>query len=137
MGCGRFYAAVEREVIARARRPRRGLGKRAAVGRPVDFGGFEIVGRSRPAADGAPERATIPIVSPGAFCRMDLADGPGPGRSPTTTPPGSGNCIVNEAFVRRHLAGRDADRRARRSVNAMVQPSAHVDARDRRRGRAR
>lgn len=66
---------------------------------------FEITGDSPP-ADGRRPTANYEIVSPSYFATLDLPIRAGRGFDERDTPDGVQVCIVNEAFVRKHLGGR-------------------------------
>ena len=120
----RFYEAVEREV--RGVPGVRGVGWGSAL--PFDdqwySQGFDIVGDpARPPTERL--SAGYQIVSPTYFKTMGIAMIRGREFTDHDTSNSPQICIVNEAFVRRHLAGREPIG-MRVSVNAMVQPSAQV-----------
>ena len=120
----RFYEAVEREV--RGVPGVRGAGWGTAL--PFDglwyMQGFDIVGDPvRPPTERL--SAGYQIVSPTYFKTMGIAMIRGREFTDRDTSNSPQICIVNEAFVRRYLAGREPIG-MRVSVNAMVQPSAQV-----------
>ena len=96
-----------------ARRARRGLDQRASARRHERRGHqtFEIAGdpprdeRQRPAA-------SYQVVSPNYFRTLELPIVSGRAFTARDTSDSVQVCLVSEAFVRKHLQGRDADRHA-------------------------
>jgi putative ABC transport system permease protein len=103
-----FYDAVERQVGALPGVRNVAWASTLPLG-PSQFGKFffGIVGRPNP-ADGRRPTADYQIVSPGYFRTVDLAVVAGRPFDPRDTPDSEPVCMVNEAFVRRHLEGRPA-----------------------------
>jgi putative ABC transport system permease protein len=102
-----FYDGVEREVAGLP-----GV-RRVAWATTLPFGNsqigqntFEIVGDAPAPADNRPS-ADVQIVSPSYFETMGVPILAGRGFTDRDTSAGVPVCIVNEAFVRRHLAGRN------------------------------
>ena len=120
----RFYDAVERDV-----RSISGV-RNVAWGSALPFDGlwygqaFEIDGDApRPQADR--EGAGYQIVSATYFQTLGIPILAGRDFTDRDTAGAVHVCIVNEAFVRRYLSGRDP-LRTRLTVNAMVQPAQAV-----------
>jgi putative ABC transport system permease protein len=100
-----FQQGLEREL---ARVPQV---RRVAWGNsvPLDGGAFSMNVRiaGAPLGDGPPQAAAYDMVSPGYFETLGIAVVRGRGFSSRDVAGGPEVCIVSEAFVRRHLAGRE------------------------------
>ena len=106
---------------------------------PLDIHGlplrsFALEGRAR--ADGAPDRALTNTVTPGYFRTMGIPLREGTDFAELSDPAAPLQMIVNEAFVRRYVAGGDAVRprieAARRSAASPQAIGRRIDAAGRR-----
>ena len=103
----RFYTDVEQELMALPGVSRAGWATTLPLGNS-QLGGnaFEIVGDPPPPADATPG-GDIQIVSTSYFSAVDLPVALGRTFSNDDRSGGEAVCLVNEAFVRRYLAGRN------------------------------
>ena len=101
-----FYGAVEREVRAAGNVRSTAWGSTLPLGDPT-FGStsFEVVGDS-PLDENQRPTTNYQIVSPSYFGTLDLPVVAGRAFVDTDTSDSVLVCMVNEAFVRRHLQGR-------------------------------
>jgi putative ABC transport system permease protein len=120
----RFYDAVEQEVRNVPGVRSLGLGTALPFDGQWYTQGFDIVGDpARPPTDRL--NAGYHMVSPTYFSTMGIGMIRGREFNDRDTSGSPEVCIVNEAFVRRHLAGREPIG-MRVSVNAMVTPTAVI-----------
>jgi putative ABC transport system permease protein len=102
-----FYDAVERDVRALPFVRRVGWASSLPWG-TTDFGRWPFeIGGTDPVAGGNRPSADYVLASPGYFHTLGLAIVAGREFSTADTSQTTPVCIVNEAFVRRHLAGRN------------------------------
>ena len=124
-----FYEAVEQEVLALP--GVRSVGWASTLPLGVSYAGrsdFEIVG-DPPADESRRPSADYQIVSPTYFRTLDLPLVAGRGFDERDRRDGVAVCIVNEAFVRRHLQGRSPVG-ARVSLRPSAQPQAPAVVRE-------
>ena len=102
----RFYAATEREIAALPGVASAGWATTLPLGgSQLGRAAFEIVGDAPPAGD--TPSGDLQIVTAAYFSTLDLPIVQGRAFSDDDRAGGEDVCIVSEAFVRRHLAGRD------------------------------
>jgi putative ABC transport system permease protein len=103
-----FYDSLERETSADTNVRSTAWASTLPLGESTfDFASFEIVG-DPPVDENRRPRANYQIVSPSFFSTLELPVVVGRSFTAADTTDGAPVAIVNEAFVRRHLAGRSA-----------------------------
>ena len=100
-----FFTSIEREMSRTPQRSKHRVGEHPAA-RRVDVRRhlFEVVG-DPPLEENRRPTTDYQIVSPAYFSTLDLPVVEGRAFTDADTADGTLVCIVNEAFVRRHLLG--------------------------------